>query len=190
MKKYFLQWLIIILLLISVFYLPKAMLLYSGYCFKEERYLGEQEKFNIVVTEIINRKDAAEDQHSAYVFPAEGRRRRAYTANEAGGKLWLTEVLKTSFRYSSLEEFYALNPNSCELVETLVGGEYLWLGIPFRARAGGCLNTIVRVFYIYDFDEENENQPVYKEEYFGLSNCGELWTDWDIIKLHESARRF
>lgn len=187
MKKYLsyaISGLTLLVLIVSAIHLPKAMLLYSGYCFKEERYLTTQEKFDIVVAHIISRKEILDrGQYINYDPPEEGWR-HAYTVNEAGGKVWLNEAVKTSFRYSSLKEFYALNPDSCELVEIYSdSGEQAY--VPFWYRLAGRINIIVRVFYIYDFDRENDNQPIYKEEYFALSNCGGLYGD--IIELQHNT---
>lgn len=113
--------------------------------------------------------------------------RRAYTVNEAGGKVLLNEAVEISFSYSSLEEFYALNPNCCELVEVFDGGERRNNTIPFGERVCGRLNTLVRVFYIYDYDQQNGGLPLYREKYFGLSNCGESWTAEEVIRLHKPA---
>lgn len=129
----------------SAVYLSKVMLLYSGYCFEKERYLTTQEKFDVVVAEIIR-----EDKLS----------------------------------YATLEEFYAANPNSCELVERFRHPDETFI-ISFMDRASGRLNIFVRVFYVYDFDRQN-NVPLYAEKYFGISNCGKLWTSKEIIKHHDS----
>lgn len=56
-----LKGLLLLLLATSALYLPKTMLLYSGYCFEKERYLTMQEKFNIVVTGIIKEKKVLGD---------------------------------------------------------------------------------------------------------------------------------
>lgn len=139
-----------------------------------------QEKFDIVVTKIINEENW----------------RLPYTVNEFGGKVlpggyvyqegWRNHYAGTvrTFEYSSLKEFYTRNPNCCELVEVLIGGERLKVTIPFEERVCGRLNTLVRVFYIYDYDARNNNLPLYAERYFGLSNCGDLWTDDEVIELH------
>ena len=157
-------------------------LLYSGYCPELGRYLTTQEKFDIVVTHIVDRERGygREDQNALY--PKEGWR-KAYTVNEAGGKIRLNKDIATSFRYSSIEEFYEMNPNACELVEMFMN-EGTMYDVPFEARVSGDLNILVRVFYIYDFDVVNNNQPIYREEYFGLSNCGQIWSERDIMVLH------
>ena len=175
-KKIFIfQGLILILLVISALYLPKAMLLYSGYCLEKKRYLTTQEKFDIVVSQIIR----------------EEKWRTPYSVNEAGGKVFpeggkdfSKESIKT-LNYSSLEEFYAQNPNRCELVGMLVDDDIQVFDIPFAVRLKGRLNTFVRVFYLYDFDKQNDNQPIYIERYFGLSNCGEVWTPNEVFRLHQ-----
>lgn len=173
---------ILLFLLISAFFLPRAVLLYSGYCFEKNGYLSTQEKFNIVATWVINEQKASGDRRLTFVHPEPGWR-RAYTVNEAGGKIFLNEAVEITFRYSSLEEFYALNPDGCEFVEMFFdeGKKY---DVPFLSRVNGHLNILVRVFYIYDFDQDND-MPLYRERYFGLSNCGKLLTQGDIVRLHE-----
>ncbi|MDL2260477.1 hypothetical protein LJB99_06370 [Deltaproteobacteria bacterium OttesenSCG-928-K17] len=189
MKKYLsyiFQAFVLLFLIASAVDLPKAMLRYSGYCLKQDRYLTTQEKFDIVVSHIINRKKVKDHgQYISHERPPEGWR-RAYTVDETGGKVWLNEAVKTSLSYSSLEHFYALNPGCCELVEVFVdeGGIY---DVPFWYRLSGHINIIVRVFYIYDIDQENNSQPIYKEEYFALSNCGNFY--WGLIELHDYTSR-
>ncbi|MDR1044169.1 MAG: hypothetical protein LBP33_03500 [Candidatus Adiutrix sp.] len=167
----------LLILVVSAIYLPKAILLFSGYCFEKERYLSTQEKFDIVVAKIINEKS----------------KRVPFTVSEAGGKIfpkrgsdYAEEHIET-FRYSGLENFYKLNPNCCELVETIriPDSDVEMLTVPLWERWCGRLNIFVRVFYIYDFDRENNNRPLYEERYFGLSNCGDLlWTPEEIFWLH------
>jgi hypothetical protein len=169
MKNYLglaIKGLILFILVLSTLYLPKAILLYSGYCWEEGRYLTTQEKFDLVVMNIINEK--------AW--------RNSYTVNEVGGKIFSEEMIET-FKYSSLKEFYALNPNCCEFVETLVEEGEVFT-VPFRARVSGHLNIFVRAYYIYDFDKQNNNLPLYAEKYFGVSNCGELLTPREVVRLH------
>ncbi|MDL2260478.1 hypothetical protein LJB99_06375 [Deltaproteobacteria bacterium OttesenSCG-928-K17] len=187
MKKYLsyiFQAFVLLFLIASAIDLPKAMLRYSGYCMKQDRYLTTQEKFDIVVSHIINRKKVKDHgQYISYERPPEGWR-RAYTVDETGGKVWLNEAVKTSLNYSSLEHFYALNPDCCELVEVYIDfGERAY--VPFWYRLAGRINIIVRIFYIYDFDQENNNLPLYKEEYLALSNCGEFY--WNITDLQHNT---
>lgn len=151
------------ILITSAFYLPEAMLLYSGYCREEKRYLSDQEKFDEVVTELIGRRVS--------VLP--------YTVNEFGGKSYAkTGFVDASLRYSSLEEFYALNPGCCELVEFYRSSDGI-VSIPCSKRASGEINALVRIFYIYDFDAQNSKQPLYREDYFIVSNCGKVWRVFD-----------
>lgn len=35
-----------------------------------------------------------------------------------------------------------------------------------------------------DYDVQNNNMPLYAEKYFGLSNCGALWTADEVVELH------
>ncbi|UQZ88846.1 hypothetical protein C4J81_06385 [Deltaproteobacteria bacterium Smac51] len=145
--------LILLLLALSALYLPKAMLLYSGYCFEEECYLTTQEKFDIVVREIISEKNESNSKEGVEIF-----------------------------NYSSLEDFYAINQDCCEFTEIIwYDGEIFF--VPFGARISGQLNIFIRVYYLYGHESQNNNVPVYVERYFGLSNCGRLWTPYDVYRL-------
>ncbi|MDR1045786.1 MAG: hypothetical protein LBP33_11840, partial [Candidatus Adiutrix sp.] len=131
----------LLILVVSAIYLPKAMLLFSGYCFEKERYLSTQEKFDIVVAKIINEKS----------------KRVPFTVNEAGGKIFpkrgtdYAEEHIEAYRYSGLEDFYKLNSNCCELVETIniPDGDVYGLTVPPGERWCGRFNIFVRVFFFF-----------------------------------------
>jgi hypothetical protein len=167
--KFMLNLFIAVLLIAGMLYLPKAILLYSGYCWEEGRYLTNQEKIDIAVKEVINQ------QSRRWSYD--------YTVNEAGGKVYLRNEKRETFRYSNLKEFYALNQNCCDFLDIYLSGE-TYINIPFIERISGHLNTSIRVFYIYYYDEKNNNIPIYEETCFALSNCGKLWTSREMSGLH------
>jgi hypothetical protein len=140
---------ILFILFISAIYLPDVILLYSGYCWKEKRYLSDQEKFDRVVAALIKER--------ASVNP--------YIVNDAGGIVSNTGLIGGSIdaspHYASLDEFYALNPKCCEFVEYLRSEGIV--SIPFLTRASGDVHTRVRVFYIYHFEVQYSNQPRSRE---------------------------
>lgn len=157
-----------LLLTASVFFLPNAIMRYSGYCFEQERYLTSQEKFDLAATTIINRKEKTLHDD--------------YTINEAGEKIRYKRYI-ANYKYSNLAEFYALNPNCCFFLKQIEDGEARRYSIPWGKRISGRLNALIYVSYIFAFDEQNHNRPIYGGAYFGISNCGKLLSSGETISL-------
>jgi hypothetical protein len=160
--------LVLVILINSAFFVPKTMLISSGYCWEEERYLSNQEKFDIVALAIINEREP--------VTP--------YRVNSFSGRAYLPENIKP-YRYADLEEFRILNPNSCELVNWIPGREGK-IGLSLPSKQDGRLTALVRIIYIYAFDRRNNDRPIYAERHFGISNCGHLLTPEAVDDLYVS----
>ena len=108
-------------------------------------------------------------RHSGYCFE-QGR----YLTTQEKFDMVATSIVISNPNYSSLEEFYAVNPNACELVKTYHGSEGGFFGPTFWNKVRGELSVMVRVFYVHHYNEGNFDQPVYSEVYYGLSNCGKV----------------
>lgn len=165
-----LKGLLLLFLAVSAVYLPNAIMIYSGYCPKEKRYLTAKEHCDIVATEIINRR--------AQILLDD------YTLNEAGEKIYSKRMI-SQHSYSNLDEFYALNPNACFYIDNFQR-EARSFSPTCSAKLTGKLNAILYVNYIFAFNEL-DNHAIYMSANFGLSNCGELLTDIDTIMLIDSA---
>lgn len=157
----------VIILLLALIGL--MLILANGYCPELGRSLTDQEKCDIAVQAIINDKG----RYIQYPY-----------INEDGKKLPYNKIVQM-YDYSSLEEFYAMNPDCYKFVETIDTPDAPPFTIPYREKISGRLNTFIIVSYIFAFDKQNNNAPIYKGRIFGLSNCGELWTYQKILRLQE-----
>ena len=73
---------------------------YSGFCFKEFRYLSDQEKINIAITSILesNRDAVVLYEDNSFLYP-----------------------------YKDVDDFLISNPNCCEIVNNIGTGNMDWL---------------------------------------------------------------
>ncbi|MDL2260506.1 hypothetical protein LJB99_06525 [Deltaproteobacteria bacterium OttesenSCG-928-K17] len=132
-------------------------------------HLTTQEKFDIVVAGIVNDKRIM--QHTVC----------DYTVNEAGERVCLTRLVK-NYKYSSVEEFYAINPNCCVIVDDIFDGERSFY-VPQKLKKSGKLDTIINVSYVSAFDELNSNRPIKSGTTFGLSRSGQLYSLGEMLNL-------
>lgn len=160
--------LLLLLFVVSAAYLPNAIMLYSGYCPKEKRYLTSQEKLEIAVADTVNRRVQLSFED--------------YTMNEAGEKIHSRKLIP-QYRYSSLNEFYELNPNCCFFIENFQR-EARKFYTPCGKKLTGELNVLIYISYIFAF-RESDNSPIYSGRELGLSNCGKLLTNLDVIMLND-----
>lgn len=113
------------------------------------RYLTDQEKFDIVALNIV-----------------EGRA-ISYTKNDT----------IEEYSYSSVAEFYAMNPNCFKFVDKVEIPDGPYTEIPYYAKYHGRLSTLIEATFIFGFDEQNDNKPIIKQKIYGLSNCGDFVKD-------------
>lgn len=142
-------------------------MLYSGYCPTEKRYLTAKEKYDIVVTEIITEKTQTMHEYT--------------TVNEDGKKVTSKKIV-SKYPYSGLEEFYALNPNCCFVVKEFYN-EARKFSIPCGKKINGRLNVLIYISYIFAFDEQDNNRPIRRGAYYGMSNCGQLESEIGTILM-------
>jgi len=156
---------LVFLAIAAVFNLPKALILYSGYCLEEKRFLSDQEMFDLAAQKIVNEKDL----YLSHSY---------YKVNEDGKKIRVDKNIR-NFKYSNIEEFYDMNPNCCKFVSYVQddGGKHR---IHFCKKFTGQINKIVAATYIWGFNKDDD-KLVSVIGKFGASNCGDkLWTDLDI----------
>lgn len=178
-RKHFAKKVLFILLLITIGalylampYLSKMHLLYLGYCLEEKRYLTDQEKCDIAAMAIVKEKDIYITHHYSRL-------------SESGQKIWAERLVK-KYDYSSLKEFYELNPNCCKFVEKFEHPDRPPFAVPCGEKISGLLNTFVSITYIFAFNEQDSSEPIELISTFGLSNCGKLWTRSELVELQQS----
>lgn len=146
-----------VLIVVGVFvlYLFTVMVLnYTGYCFKQGRYLSDEEKIDTAINYILGTYPPAIDYYE-----------------KQGNKV--VKVGRTRPRtplyYESKDEFIALNTNCCEL--TMIARENY--GIRLSSRLFGTVSTFVHVSYLVRyFDKDGSLRKRKIESYVPISNCG------------------
>lgn len=133
----------------------------SGYCYKQRRFLTNQEKIEIAVKEIIRS------------YPP------VVTANITinNGKSatrWFAP--KNFIPYQSSDEFFKINKDCCEVTEHRKGdfwqkGEKLSL----FEKLFGFTSSYIRIRYqVRYFDENGKLTINYVEPYIAISSCGKI----------------
>ena len=152
--------------LIPIFLGLLLALNYSGFCFKEFRFLSDEEQINIAVQYVLNRYPKKGDV-TFYYLPGnrEGERKLAWPEDPVP--------------YKDMEEFFLVNPSCCK-----VGREYQSLGgrdsISFWGCVTGTETAIVGVRYLLRYkDGSGVIQSELKEVFPKISNCGKLHWESD-----------
>ena len=157
-KKYFKQ---VILLLSGLLVLTMAgrlALNYSGYCYAKGRYLSDQEHIDLAVQYIFNSYPPVVD-----IFERES------------DKLTFVDRMRPikPIMYSSIEEFYRVNENCCEITRT---GKKGYTASMSSKLAGG-LDNFVRVKYRVKYeDSDGDIVEVIEESFVAMTNCGYPWS--------------
>jgi len=129
---------------------------YSGFCLEQRRFLTDGEKIEIVVRRILNSYPPA---LKTYVTNPDGRRAINWSRPEK------------PIPYSSIEEFFAVNPDCCEVTlreHPKQGGT-----ISLIDRLLGITSANVRVRYqVRYLDENKQPNTEYVEPYWAVSSCG------------------
>ena len=140
-----------------------ARLSYSGYCFKEKRYLSDEEKINLAV------------QHVVRFYPP-NIPYEIVVENGEQKKIRTGRSPKNSLPYRDLKEFLELNPNCCRVVMRANfsdGERYI---VEFWDRLFGRTSCLVEVKYFVRYRDDAGVAHSYPAETFpAISNCGYLW---------------
>lgn len=141
---------------------------YFGFCYRQMRFLSDEEKIRIVVENIL------------FTYPKQG---SVHEKLSAGNELPRWKTVKSwpenPVPYRDINEFFSLNPNCCQVTTnyTSIGGEGDTVGV--IGRLTGLKSSIVGVRYLLRYrDEKSIIQGKLVEIFPGISNCGEL--GWDL----------
>lgn len=155
---------------LAISFLTFVVLNYNGYCFKEGRFLPREEKYRMVVERMVAgrwpfwpvRRDGV-----ALPLATDSPLISHWTID--GDK----DPVQPIFIYHSADEFFARNPNCCEM-GTYVSTSEGPFEPGFWDRAfGSCSGGIVRVTGIVRFrDQMGREREIQRTSESLLSNCG------------------
>lgn len=129
---------------------------YSGFCHEQRRFMTNQERIEIVVRRIL----------SSYPPTL-----KTYVTRPDGQRAIQWERPEKAIPYESVEEFFAVNPDCCEV--TLQQHPKQGGTVPLLERLSGDTAANVRVRYQVRYLDENEQlKTEYVESYWAVSNCG------------------
>lgn len=138
----------------------KGAMNYAGYCFKESRYLTDEEKIELAIRRAIAAGPPAIPMSKVEI------------KNGKEVHSTIREIPKIYDRYDSVDQFRRLNPNCCVLTQTAPGGGGPDLGI----RLLGNFSTYVRMEYAFFYtDAMNQERVFDRVTYPKITNCGKVW---------------
>ncbi len=149
---------------------------YNGYCFKEKRFISDQEKIRMVVERIVIKRGAP------IPFWPKRYDKGNVVKNKNGETVWVVSKdgnVKPSdepvepIPYQSVDEFFARNPNCCTMVDHVSGSEGPFKPDFWDRATGECSGGIVRVTGTYRFRDAAGNEREVRHTHESLlSNCG------------------
>jgi len=167
--------LIAALVVLMVIALIPITLNYNGFCFKESRFLTDQEKYRIVVERIVQNGNPFQP-----VKPL--RPGRTYWSPQEGDTIshWVIEGHDGAVEpipYRSADEFFAKNPNCCEMRPFFESSEGSFMPDFWDRALGDCSGGVVRVTNIARFrDQAGIEREITHTGDSLLSNCGRSLT--------------
>jgi len=152
--------LVFLLVALAIYLVGKAALTFYGYCYKEKRFLADEEIIHLVVERVIRSYPPVLDEIVRF---GDGRIGRKWYRPEG-----------VAF-YKSKEEFFKINKNCCELT-SFGRGDSGGNGKPISllSKLTGNIFTYVRVRYQIRFKGTNKIKEY--ESYYAVSNCGHVWS--------------
>lgn len=136
---------------------------YTGYCYEQGRYLTDQEKIDIAVIDLLKN------------FPA----------NPRGPQVppWSPRYFlpRDATRAQSIEDFYAMHPNCCEVTDQarfdFLQSEFIaspGQKVPLMMRLTGMVSSYVLIRYKLHYLDEDGEEKLWKNDYSytAISNCG------------------
>lgn len=126
---------------------------FDGYCFRERRYLSENESFQAAIATILARKS---EQLISY----------------RPGLINFSAVLV--IKYADSDDFRRQNPDCCRAVPHNTGdsGPYTSFGQRLFGHAAKIVSVSYTVRYL---DEAGARKKATKTEQFAITNCGRAW---------------
>ncbi len=137
---------------------------YSGFCFKQFRFLSDKEKIKIAVTDILT-----------------GYPKRGYVHDQLNTKngvpQWNTINAwpENAIPYRNIDEFFEVNSSCCQVTTNYIsiGGDGDTVGC--LNRLTGFKSSVIGIRYLLQYRENDGTvQSKLIEIFPGISNCGEL----------------
>lgn len=134
----------------SYYVVHNAFLSYTGFCFKENRYLSAEEKLRATVENILTKYPPAIIKKS----------------NKIG---WSNSAPEHPVYYKNTDEFFSINQNCCELIKirNIDEGEPV-----FMERLTGTVSGYARIDYQVRYIEDGVERSALSQNSFAISNCG------------------
>lgn len=137
-----------------------TVLVYTGFCFQQLRFVPDQEVIDTVVTQTLER------------YPPSLRFSETRTVNGELTREYFDFIPTEPIRYAGLNDFYLKNPNCCEL--TLQGGEGTHDTPPLWQRLCGQVVGFVRVRYDVVYVESGIRKVRAVDHRTPVSRCGDI----------------
>lgn len=136
---------------------------YLGYCLEAGRYLTDEEKIRMAVTDVLKRYPPA-------VYPA-------LVGTE---KLRIGRPPVSPIHYLDVDDFLRLNPTCCSVSFMYRGSESIELR--FLWRVAGAPSSFVNINYLVRYlNENNDPQSEKAKTIVPISNCGKPVHWWDPL---------
>lgn len=141
-----------------------AKLNYAGYCFAEDKYLSDAEKIRKAVEATL--KNYPPSNLIGYRHDLQ----RDDQVPQPAGQV---------IHYSSVDEFYSLNPECCAVSPVVAYKGSESYGAEFREKVTGTISGFVYMNYSVRYKDTNAVvQSIKVVSYLPISNCGEIVTWW------------
>lgn len=151
------RWILFILICCIV---TSGSLRYSGFCFKEARYLSEEEKIRSAVEYVLQ---LYSPDRGAIKIIEENGKQKSVPANPIG---------QMKVKYKNTDEFFAKNTECCELTQRAAEG---YGGSPIDWVVG-YISTWVHVKYMAKYYDNHDAEYLKVDEaYVAVSSCGVAW---------------
>ena len=158
-KKIILKTILYAVVLFILLLAGRIWLNYIGFCFKERRFLSDEEKISIAISTTLS------------IYPPV-----VLEYGEKDGRVFCTGGYKPAnpIYYKNVDEFLLENPDCCRVTEKMERSGY---PIRLQLRLLGSANTFVEVKYKAKYIDANgiERSQI-TERYFAISNCGYAWS--------------
>jgi hypothetical protein len=128
---------------------------YTGYCHAEGRYLSDEERINLAITNILQTYPPVLTENAVGVIHAKRPDNPIY--------------------YADIAEFKSANNNCCNI--TQVGPEGKNDRVSLYSRITGSISGLVHVKYLVRYKDEHGNYlSKTHETYPAITNCGAIWS--------------
>ena len=128
---------------------------YTGYCHAEGRYLSDEERINLAITNILQTYPPVLTENAVGVIHAKRPDNPIY--------------------YADIAEFKLINRNCCNITMKTNDGE--GYQVPMYSRIMGSISGLVHVKYIIRYkDKQGVELSKNHETYPAITNCGAIWS--------------